>query len=119
MKIAKPIGFAELSSQSSGNENTGELTRADDAFHQADNSHVEISTKSLETALRRVSKSSTREIDSLVGEFHELSNKLRSDLSRIQRDIAEHTELSKGVMQLATIISDRMKRLPGVPGITR
>jgi hypothetical protein len=118
MKSAKPIGSAEISSQSSGNENTSELTRADDAFQQADNSHVEISAKSLETALRRVSQSSTREIDSLVGEFHELSNKLRSDFSRIQRDLAEHTELSKGVRQLATIISDRMKKLPGVPGIT-
>jgi hypothetical protein len=34
-----------------------------------------------------------------------------TDLSRIQRDLAEYTALSKGVMQLATTISDAMKKL--------
>ena len=60
----------------------------------------------------------TREIRNLVDEFHDLDKKLQTDLSRIQRDIAEYAELSKGVMQLATTISDGMKRL-NVAGITR
>ena len=51
--------------------------------------------------------------------FRRLRKKLETDLSRIQRDVAEYTELSKGVMQLATTISDGMKKLPRDPGIIR
>jgi methyl-accepting chemotaxis protein len=76
-----------------------------------------MSAKNLDTALCRVSAASTREIRNLVDEFHDLGKKLQTDLSRIQRDIAEYAEPSKGVMQLATTISDGMKKL-NVAGIT-
>ena len=71
---------------------------------------IKRSAKNLDTALCRVSEASTREIENLVDEFHHLDKKLQADLSRIQRDIAEYAELSKGVMQLATTISDGMKK---------
>ena len=102
MSIAEPIGSTEIDSG---------------AFRH--NTDVEKAAESLDTALRQVSEASTREIENLVDEFHGLRQKLETDLSRIQRDVAEYTELSKGVMQLATTISDGMKKLPGVPGITR
>jgi DNA anti-recombination protein RmuC len=104
MSIAEPVGSTEIDSG---------------AFRQPDNTDVEKAAESLDTSLRRVSEASTREIENLVDEFHGLRQKLETDLSRIQRDVAEYTELSKGVMQLATTISDGVKKLPGVPGITR
>ena len=42
-----------------------------------------------------------------------LRKKLQTDGDRIQRDIAEHAELSQQVMQLTKIISDSVKKLPG------
>ena len=104
MSIAEPVGSTEIDSG---------------AFRQSDNTDVEKAAESLDTSLRRVSEASTREIETLVDEFHGLRQKLETDLSRIQRDVAEYTELSKGIMQLATTISDGVKKLPGIPGITR
>jgi ATP phosphoribosyltransferase regulatory subunit HisZ len=120
MRSAKPIGFAEMNQSEMDVEgDVQELTLAGGAFRQADNTDVEKAANSLDTSLRRVSEASTREIESLVDEFHGLRKKLEADLGRIQRDIAEYTELSKGVMQLATTISDGVKKLPGAPGVTR
>ena len=66
--------------------------------------------------MRRVSEASTREIESLIDELHTLRKKLESHGERIRNDIARYAELSQGVMQLTTIISDNVKKLPpGVP----
>ena len=120
MKSAKPIGSAEMNQLEMDVEgNVLELTLAGGALRQADNNDVETAANSLDTSLRRVSEASTREIENLVDEFQGLRKKLETDLSRIQRDVAEYTELSKGVMQLATTISDGIKTLPGDPGIIR
>jgi hypothetical protein len=71
---------------------------------------------SLEDLMRRVSEVSTGEIENLIGEFHGLRKKLQTDLSRIQRDIAEYRGLSQAVMQqLTASISNGMKQLPGGP----
>jgi len=56
------------------------------------------------------------EIDGLLGELQTLRRKLQTDGDRIQRDIAEHAELSQQVMQLTKIISDSVKKLPGRSG---
>jgi hypothetical protein len=69
--------------------------------------------------LRRVSKTSVDEIDSLIGELQTLRRKLQTDGDRIQRDIAKHAELSQQVMQLTTIISDSVKNLPATSGASR
>ena len=39
------------------------------------------------------------------------------DGNRIQREVAEYSELSQQVMQLTNIISESVKKLPTVPGI--
>jgi hypothetical protein len=60
----------------------------------------------------QISKTSMGEIDSLINELQTLRRKLQTDGDRIQRDIAEYAELSQQVMQLTTIISDSVKKLP-------
>jgi hypothetical protein len=58
------------------------------------------------------------EIDNLISELQTLRRKLQTDGDRIQRDIAKYAELSQQVMQLTTIISDSVKKLPGAPSIS-
>jgi len=74
-----------------------------------------MSGEHLGTLLRQVSKTSIGEIDSLIVELKMLHKKLQTD-DRIQRDIAEHAELSQQVMQLTNIISDSVKKLPRASG---
>jgi hypothetical protein len=50
---------------------------------------------------------------SLIVELKTLHKKLQTDGNRIQRDIAEHAELSQQVMQLTKIIFDSAKKLRG------
>ena len=80
---------------------------------QTESNDGEMLGEHLGTLLRQVSKTSIGEIDSLIVEVKTLHKKLKTDGERIQRDIAEHAELSHQVMQLARIISDGVKKLPG------
>lgn len=73
----------------------------------------------LGTLLGQVSKTSMGEIDSLISELQTLRRKLQTDGERIQREISEYAELSQQVMQLTTIISDSVKKLPRGPTISR
>jgi methyl-accepting chemotaxis protein len=94
-----------------------ELT-AGETFRQIENSDDEVAANRLDDLLRRASEVSTGEIESLIAEFQGLRKKLQTDLSRIQRDIAKYRELSQGVMQLTTSISDGTKKLPAAPKIS-
>ena len=80
---------------------------------QTESRDGEMSGEHLGTLLRQVSKTSMGEIDSLIVELKTLHKKLKTDGECIQRDIAEHAELSHQVMQLTRIISDSVKKLPG------
>jgi hypothetical protein len=80
---------------------------------QPESSDGDMSGEHLGTLLRQVSKTSVGEIDGLLSELQTLRRKLQTDGDRIQRDIAEHAELSQQVMQLTNIISDSVKKLPG------
>ena len=86
---------------------------------QTERNDGEMPGQHLGTLLRQVSKTSMGEIDSLIGELQTLRRKLQTDGDRIQRDIAEYAELSQQVMQLTTIISDSVKKLPRGPAISR
>ncbi|HYQ06385.1 MAG TPA: hypothetical protein VER26_05325 [Xanthobacteraceae bacterium] len=83
---------------------------------QTESSDGEMSGEYLGALLRQVSKNSIGEIDSLIVELKTLHKKLQTDGDRIQRDIAQHAELSQQVMQLTKIISDSVKQLPGRSG---
>jgi methyl-accepting chemotaxis protein len=92
------------------------LTRASDACGQVENSDDQMEANIL-ALLRRVCEVSTGEIDGLIDEFNGLHEKLLTDLSHIQRDIAKYRELNQRVMQLATNVFNGMKELSDAPGI--
>jgi hypothetical protein len=77
------------------------------------------SADNLGNLLHQVSKAAMAEIDNLIGELQMLRRKLQSDGDRIQGDIAKHAELSQQVMQLTTITSDSVKKLPSSSAISR
>jgi hypothetical protein len=54
----------------------------------------------------------THEIEELINQLHKLRTQLQNAGDRIQRDIAQYTELSQQTMQLTAIISDSVKKLP-------
>jgi len=70
------------------------------------------SPENLANLLGQVSKTSASEIDNLVSDLQTLRKKLQTDGDRIQREITDYAELGQRVMQLTTIISDSVKRLP-------
>ena len=121
MRIAKPIGPTEVdkSLEVDIGKNIHELKRAGPASKQPEYGDDEMSASKLDILLRGVSESSTRGIENLIDELHGLRKKLETDGARIQSDIAKYAELSRGVMQLTTIISDNVKRLPATPGNSR
>jgi hypothetical protein len=82
-------------------------------LRQTENDDGERSGEHLGNLLRQVSKASMGEIESLIVELKTVHKKLQTDGDRIQRDIAEHADLSQQVMQLTKIISDSVKKLPG------
>ena len=85
-------------------------------LRQTENDDGERSGEHLGNLLRQVSKASMGEIESLIVELKTVHKKLQTDGDRIQREIAEHAELSQQVMQLTKIISDSVKNLPGRSG---
>jgi hypothetical protein len=86
---------------------------------QPESGHGERSAENLGSLLRQVSQTSMGEIDNLISDLQTLRRKLQTDGERIQRDIAEYAELSQQVMQLTTIISDSVEKLPRGPGTSR
>jgi hypothetical protein len=122
MNIARPLGSAEIekSSEVEAVGNIHELSRGSSAvLRQGEPSDAETSPDNLAELLRRVAEASTREVDSLIGDLQALRRKLNIDSNRIQREIAEYSELSQQVMQLTNIISESVKKLPTAPGINR
>ena len=53
----------------------------------------------------------TGEIDSLIGEFERLREKLQTDSQRIQRGVEEYSALSQQVMQLTKTISESVEKV--------
>jgi hypothetical protein len=121
MKITKAIGTAEIkpSSEMDLRGNVHGLPRAPEPFRPVEPGDDDLSANGLGTLLRRVSETSSREIENLIDELQGLRKKLQTDGTRIQRDIAEYAELSQQLMQLTSIIADSVKKLPGIPGISR
>lgn len=121
MNIARPLGSAEIekSLEVEISGNIHELARGSSAvFRQGEGGDAETSDN-LAALLRRVAEASTRELESLIADLQALRRKLNTDGNRIQREIAEYTELSQQVMQLTNIISESVKKLPTVPGLSR
>lgn len=73
---------------------------------------LKASAGELAAALRRLSDASMREIDQLINRLQKLRTQLKSTGDRIQKDIAEYTELSQQTMRLTSIIVDSVTKLP-------
>lgn len=114
MNFAKPFGTAEIekSTETEVEGNIRELTRGGATLRQVDGGDGETTANNLGNLLRRVSGSSTRQIDNLIGELRTLREKLQSDGDRVQRDIVEYAALSQSVTQLTKIVADSVKNLP-------
>jgi len=115
MTSVKPI---DKSTEAEVEGNIRELVRRDSANFRHGEIDSETSANNLGSLLRRVSGSSTREIDDLIGSLQTLREKLLADGDRVQRDIIEYAELSQSVLQLSKIISESVKKLPGSPSIS-
>jgi len=79
---------------------------------------VKLASNNLDTLMRRMLLTSTREIDSLIGELKFLRAKVAGDGSRVEHLLREYTELNQSVIQLTKIISDgltHLKKLPALP----
>ena len=81
------------------------------APHVAESDDGQMSGESLSDLLGRVSKTSTVEVDNLIGEFEELRRRLQTDGERIQREIEEYRALSQQVMQLTKTISESVEKV--------
>ncbi len=115
MTLDEPLAFAE--DKSSEPEAGGHIHRpARGALRQTESGDGELSAENIGNLLRRISKTSMGEIDNLIGDLQTLRRKLQTDGDRIQRDIAKHAELNEQAMQLTTIISESVKKLPGAFG---
>ena len=84
-----------------------ELARA-----QAESGDVKTSVDDLAALLHRLSDVPSHEIEKLIDALQALRQQLKNAGKCIQRDIAEYAELSGQIMQLTTIISDSVKKLP-------
>jgi hypothetical protein len=71
----------------------------------------ELPAENLGDLLGRVSKNSTSEIDSLIGEFERLRGKLQTDGERIQHEVEEYKTLSERVMELTKTISGSVEKV--------
>ena len=120
MIIAEPRASAEDKLlESEIGRNIPKFARTGPSFRQTESGDREPAAEDLGSLLRQVSKASMGEIDNLISELQTLRRKLQTDGDRIERDIMKHAELSQQVMQLTTIISDTVKKLPRGSGISR
>jgi methyl-accepting chemotaxis protein len=76
----------------------------------AESNDSEMHAGNLSDLLNQVSKNSTSEIDSLIGEFQRLREKLKTDGERIRREIEKYAELSQQVMQVTKVISESVEK---------
>jgi hypothetical protein len=98
-----------------------ELVRRDSNAVRQTDGESEAATRNLGDLLRRVSESSTSEIDALISELRLLREKLLADGDRLERDIVGYATLSQSVIEMTKIITDSMlqvKKLPPAATLT-
>jgi len=91
-----------------------ELAPRDSSHTSQINNDVQLATNNLDALMRRMSLTSTREIDRLISELKILRDKISSDGDRVERQLADYAEFNQSVIQLTNIISDGMTHLKKV-----
>ena len=77
----------------------------------AERENDQMPSENLSDLLGQVSKNSTSEIDSLIGDFARLREKLQTDGEHIQREVEEYRALSQQVMELTKTISGSVEKV--------
>ena len=120
MRTAKPNGSVEMdrSLETDIARKVYEMPRLDNTLRQVEAGNEGMSADNLHTLLGRVAEASVDKVETIINELHRLRETLVSDGVRIQNDIARYAELNRGAMQLATIISDGVKKIPDAPSVS-
>ena len=115
------VGRANSANNESEQKLEGEVRQSapqgSDHVDQVDD--VKLTTNDLENLTRRMSLASTREIDNLIGELKTLRQKLATDGSRLERQLAEYAGLSQSVTQLTKIIAEGLTHLEKGPSLRK
>jgi methyl-accepting chemotaxis protein len=104
---AGPLDFAKYK-RPQFEEPIHDLTHASYALAGSDDAQM---PANFGDVLDQVSKNSTGEIDSLIGEFERLRGTLQTDGERIKREVEEYRALSHQVMQLMNTISESVEKV--------
>jgi hypothetical protein len=88
------------------------VVHGDALLGRDENGDGEMSVTGLGSLLRRVSGTSRREIDVLIGQLQTLRDKLETSSERLQNDLSEYASLSQHVMQLTKVVSESVRNLP-------
>jgi hypothetical protein len=91
-----------------------ELAPKDGSHTSQIDNNVQLATNNLDALMRRISLTSTREIDRLISELKVLRDKINTDGDRIERQLADYAEFNQSVIQLTNIISDGLTHLKKV-----
>jgi hypothetical protein len=123
MNFVKPRGAGDTDKPAATEieGNIRELVRRDSTAVRQGDGDGDMAANNLSSLLRRVSGTSTREIDNLIGELRTLRDKLLADGSRVERDIVEYASLNQSVIQLTKIIAEgvtQVKKVPDAPSIS-
>jgi hypothetical protein len=68
----------------------------------------EVAAHNVNTFLQRVTGLSIAEIDRIVGELHTLREVLQSKGERVQREVAEYSQLTQSAIQSTKIITETL-----------
>jgi len=119
MTNVDPVGSAEdMSSRlEKSSRNIHKPAHAVAIVQQVESSDQETSPEQLSATLRQISKISISEVSQLINELQILQRRLETDGARIEGDIQAYAGLSQQVMQITSIITDSVKKLPTSPGI--
>jgi len=109
MNIGNRVGSDQIEKSSAVEVGRGARYLAPD---QVEGGDLKASAEELAASLRRLSDGSIREIDQLINQLLKLRTRLQNARNRIERDIAEYSELSEQTMQLTSIIVDSVRKLP-------
>ena len=80
-----------------------ELARRDNGDADLVNDDAKLASNNLGTLMRRMSLTSTREIDSLMSELKALRQKVVIDGDRVERQLAEYAELNQSVTRVGSL----------------
>ena len=88
-----------------------EFVRRDVAtLRRSPEAESEVVANNIGTLLQRVAGSSVQEIDRLIGELQTLRELLQSKGERLQREIAEYSQLSQSAIQSTKIIAESLAK---------